>query len=103
MFEKVCAVEARRPFRGRATGNHDCTLRCSSWLSVGFSNTVGVRYHTPSSPGCFWGLPGGTFRDGNELREETDGTKEEAHVCDSQGVGGLLFVCFLAYMGSGQP
>ena len=100
MFENVCAVEARRPFRGRASANHDCTLSCSSWLSVGLSNTVGVRYHTPSSsPGCFLGLPGGTFREGNELREETDGTKEEAHVCDPQGVGGLLFGSFVGLHG----
>ena len=44
---------------------------------------------TPPPPGSFFGLPGGSLREGNELREERDGTKEEAHAFDPQGVGGL--------------
>ena len=40
---------------------------------------------TTPPPGGFLGLPGGSLREGNELREERDGTKEEAHACDPKG------------------
>ncbi len=85
VFENMRAVEARSPFRGRASANHDGTLNCSSWFSISLSDTVGVC----ELPGSFLGLPGGSLREGNELREERDGTKEEAHASDPQGVGGL--------------
>ena len=81
VFENMRAVQARSPFRGRASANHDGTLNFSSWLSMSLSDTVGVC----DPPGSFLGLPGGSLREGHELREERDGTKEQAHASDPPG------------------
>ena len=65
VFEKMRAVEARRPFRGRASANHDGTLNCSAWLSMSLSDTVGVCDHPPpQAPREFFGAAGREFEGG---------------------------------------
>ena len=88
IVENMHAVEAKSQFRERASANHHGTLNCSSWLCMSLFEFVRhmlfFREHPPP-PGSFLGLPGGSLREGNELREERDGTKEEAHACDPKG------------------
>ena len=63
VFDDMLAVEARSPFRGRASANHDGTLNCSSWLSMSLSDTVGVCDH-PAPPREFLGAAGREFEGG---------------------------------------
>ena len=64
VFENMRAVEARSPFRGRASANHDGTLNCSSWLSMSLSDTVGVCDHPPPPLREFFGAAGREFEGG---------------------------------------
>ncbi len=63
VFKNMRAVEARSPFRGRASANHDGTLNCSSWLTMSLSDTVGVCDH-PTPPREFFGAAGREFEGG---------------------------------------